>query len=127
MPVVDAVIVTVLPDDGHRVGADRDHVDDTRGGSVAQLFGVDVRIRFGLHILGPAAAGGAATGGAQLFERVHADMPVVPGDGEFPLAFVGGDAGGFFVHVSPCNVGQAASMSKPTNAKSKFGSTVFNG
>jgi len=65
VPVVDAVIVTVLPDDGQRVGADRDNVAEARGGRVSQFPIEHIRVRLGAHVLVPAAAGGAGTGGAQ--------------------------------------------------------------
>jgi len=100
MPVEDAVIVTILPDDGQRVGADCHNVRDARGLCVAEFRVEHIRIGFGFHVLMSAAAGGAWAGRAQQLERIDARVIVAPCDGEFSGLFIGCDAGWFFVHGS---------------------------
>jgi hypothetical protein len=100
MPVVDPVVVTILPDDGQRVGSYGNHIAEARRRCISQLEIEHVRIRFRLHILVPAAAGGAGTSGAQQFKRIDTRMLVIPCDREFSGLFVGSNAGWFFVHIN---------------------------
>ena len=98
MPVIDAVIVAVLPDYSQRVGADGFEVVDARGWRISKLLLKYLRLRLGAHVLMSAAARGARTAGAQQPERIYTGVSIVPVDGELAGLFVGGDVGGFFVH-----------------------------
>ena len=55
--------MTILPDDGQRIGADCDHVGQAGGRVIFHLAGEHCLVRLRLHILVPAAAGGTRTGG----------------------------------------------------------------
>ena len=98
MPVIDAIIVAVLPDDGQGVGADGFEVVEARGRRIGELLFKNIRVGFGVHVLMSAAAGGTRTAGAQQTEGIDTGMPIVPADGELAGLFVGGDVGGFFGH-----------------------------
>ena len=100
MPVVNSVIVPILPNDGKGVGAYGNHIADARRRRISQPDIEHFRIGFRPHILVPPAAGGARTGRAQQFKWIDARMIVVPCDGEFPGLLVGSNARWFFVHVS---------------------------
>ena len=94
MPVVDAVIVAILPDDGDGVrpgGFDSGYAG-LRG--IFELHRKNGGIRFGFHVLMPAPALGAWTGSPQQGKGVHAGVAVVPGDGHFQGRAVGSDIGG---------------------------------
>src|SRR5215213_5216969 len=98
MPVIDPIVVSILPDDGHSIRPHRNHVVDTRGGRVSHLEIEYFRIGFRAHLLVPAAAGGTWAGSAQQLKWVNAGVIIVPCNGKFPGLFVGGNAGWFFVH-----------------------------
>ena len=98
MPVVNAVIVSILPDDSESIGSYSDNVGDPRGGCIAELEVEHFRIGFGSHVLMSAAAGGAGTGRPQQLKRIDARVIVVPGDCKFSGLFIGSNAGWFFVH-----------------------------
>ena len=100
MPVVNAVIVPVLPDDGEGIRPNGYYITDARGRRIPQLDIEHFRIGFGFHILMPAAAGGAGTGCAQQLKGIDARMIVVPRDGEFSCLFVCSNTSWFFVHYS---------------------------
>jgi len=100
VPVVNAVIVPILPDDGQRVGAYSNYVADARGRCIPQLDFEYFRIGFGPHVLMPAAAGSTWTRRAQQLKWIDARMIVAPRDREFPGLFIGGNASWFFVHVN---------------------------
>ena len=98
MPVVDPVIVSILPNDGESIRAHRDHISDPRGGCLSELDIEHSSIRFGSHVLVSAAAGGTGTGRPQQLKWIDARMIVVPCDRKFSGLFIGSDAGWFFVH-----------------------------
>src|SRR6266498_1309500 len=100
MPVVDSIIVTVFPDDGHGIGTHGDHIGDPRGGRIAKMNIEHIRIWLRLHILMSAAAGCTWTGSAQQLKRINAGVTIAPRDGEFFCLFVGSNAGWFFVHFN---------------------------
>src|SRR5678815_1131539 len=98
MPVEDAIIVTILPDDGQRIGTDSDYIRDARGLCVAEVRVENIRVGFGFHVLMSAAAGGTRAGGAQQLERIHTRVVIAPCNGEFFGLFVSGNAGWSFIH-----------------------------
>ena len=65
MPVVDAIIVAILPDDRQRVGADSHHVGQARRRGLFHDLCEHFRVWFGFHVFMPAAAGRARAGRAQ--------------------------------------------------------------
>ena len=99
MPIVDAVVVAVLPDDCQRIRADGFNVGDARGRRIGEILFEYIGAGLGAHVLMAAAARGAGTPGAQQAERIDADVPVVPVHDEFAGLFVYGDVGRFFIHV----------------------------
>src|SRR5258706_6944535 len=98
MPVEDAIIMTILPDDGQRVGTHCDYIRDARGWRVTELGVEHVCIRLGLHVLMSATAGGARACRAQQLKWINARMIVAPCDCEFFGLFIGGNTSWFFVH-----------------------------
>ena len=101
MPVIDAVIVTILPDNGEGIGSHGNDIVDARGGCIPQLDVEYLRIRFGAHVLVPATAGGAGTSRPQQLKRIDARVIVVPGDRKFFGFLIDSNVGWFFVHKSP--------------------------
>lgn len=99
MPIVNAVIVSILPDDREGIGPHRDNIGDARGGRISQLDIEHLCIGFRPHIFMSAAAGGAGTGGSQQLKRVDARVIVIPCDRKFSGLFIGSNAGWFFVHM----------------------------
>lgn len=89
--------MAVLPDDGHRIRADRLDVVDARGRCIFELLPKNFLVWLRPHILMTASAGGARAGCPQQPKRIDAHVPVVPINGEFPGFFVGGDVGWFLV------------------------------
>src|SRR5688500_5149928 len=98
MPVVDAVIMPVFSDNGERVGAYGNDIVEARRWCIPQLDVEHLRTRLGLHILVPAAAGGAGAGCPQQLERIDACVIIVPRDCEFSGLLIGSNASWFFVH-----------------------------
>ncbi len=98
MPIVDAVIMAVLPYDGESIRADGFDVGDARGRRIGEVLLEYVGAGLGVHVLMTAAARCAGTPGAQQAERIDADMPIIPIDGELASLFVYGDVSGFFIH-----------------------------
>src|SRR5258706_8386047 len=107
MPVEDAIIMTILPDDGQCIRTDCHHIRNAGGRRVAKLDVEHVRIGFGFHILMSTTAGGTWAGGTQQLKWINARMIVVPCDCEFFGLFIGSNTGWFFVHYLPL-VGEAA-------------------
>jgi hypothetical protein len=101
MPVVNPVIVSILPDDCEGVGSYCNDIGDPRGGCIAQLDVEHLCIRFRPHIFMSAAAGGAWTGRAQQLKWIDTRVIIIPCDREFSGLFIGSNAGWFFVHISP--------------------------
>ena len=64
MPVEDAVVMPILPDDGERVGSHRDDIRNSCGGRVFEFDVEYICVRFGFHILVPAPAGCTRAGRA---------------------------------------------------------------
>src|SRR3989304_7446485 len=92
MPVVDSIIMSILPDDGEGIRSHCNDIANSRGRWVTQLDMEHIRIGFGPHVLMSAAAGGARAGRAQQLERVDARVTVAPCDSEFPGLFICGNA-----------------------------------
>ena len=101
MPVVNPVIVSILPDDGEGVGSHRDDIGDPCGGCIAQLDFEHICIGFRSHVLMSAAAGGAWASRAQQLKWIDTRVIIIPSDREFSSLFIGSNAGWFFVHISP--------------------------
>ena len=99
MPVEDSVVMPIFPDDGQRIRPHRDDVADPCGCCISKLDIEHIRVRFRLHILMSAAAGGTGTGRPQQFKRIDARVIVAPCDCEFPGLFICGNASRFFVHI----------------------------
>ena len=100
MPVINAIIVAVLPDDGEGVGADGFEVVEARGRRISKLLLEYLRVWLGVHVLMSAAAGGTRTARAQQTKWIDTGVSIIPVDGELAGLFIGGDVGGFFVHDS---------------------------
>ena len=98
MPVINAVIMPILPDNGEGVRADGYHVADARGRRISQLDIERLCVRFGFHVLMSAATRSAWTGSAQQLKGIDARMIVAPRDREFSGLLIGSNAGWFFVH-----------------------------
>src|SRR5260221_13635232 len=101
MPVEDAIIMTILPNYGQRVGTDCDHIRNACGRRVAKLGVEHVRIGLGFHILMSTATGGARACRAQQLKWINTRMIVTPCDCEFFGLFIGGNTGWLFVHYLP--------------------------
>jgi hypothetical protein len=114
MPVVNSVIVPILPDDGERIRAYSNHIADSCGGCIPELDIEYFRIRFGLHVFMPAAAGGAGTRRPQQFKWIDARVIVVPSDLEFSCFFIGSNAGWFFIHIKLRNGVKVFAHAVPT-------------
>lgn len=99
MPVIDPIIVTILPDNGQGIGSHSDNVADPCGERISKLDIEHIRVRFRLHVLMSAAAGGTWTGRAQQLKRIDARVIVAPCDCEFSGLFICGNASRFFVHI----------------------------
>ena len=99
MPVVNAVIVPILPDDGQGIGPYRNDIADPCGGCIPQFDLEHLRIGLSLHVLMSPAAGGARAGRPQQLKRIDARMAIIPRDREFTGLFIGSNTGRFFVHT----------------------------
>jgi hypothetical protein len=100
MPVVNPIIVSVLPDDRKCIRSHGNYITDPCGQGVTQLDIEHFRVRFGPHVLMSASAGGAGTSRTQQLKWIDARVIVVPCDREFSGLLIGSDAGRFFVHKS---------------------------
>ena len=98
MPVIDPVIVAIIPDDSDTVGTGCFNVDQPRSGGIFQLDGENFRVGFGGHFFVAAPALGAGTGRPQQGKRVQADVTIAPGNSHLGAGTVGGDVGRMFVH-----------------------------
>jgi len=83
MPVIDSIIVTILPHDGQRVGTHSNDIRYPRGLGVAKFFVEHVRIGLGFHVLMSAAAGGTRASCTQQLKRINAGVSIVPCDRKF--------------------------------------------
>src|SRR5215207_669000 len=98
MPVIDPIVVSILPDDGHGIRSHGNDVVDACGGCVSHPEIEDFRIGFGAHLFMSTATGGTRAGCAQQLKWVDTCVIVIPCNGKFPGLFVGGNAGWLFVH-----------------------------
>jgi len=99
MPIVDTIIVTILPDYGQRVRADSLDVVDPCGRCIFELLLKYLGVRLGAHILMTTTTGGTWACRSEQSKRVDTNVTILPVDCKFPGLFVCGDVGWFFVHA----------------------------
>jgi hypothetical protein len=117
VPVVDAVVVAIFPDDGQRVGTDSFYVSNASGWRVGQVLLEDLRARLGMHIFmaAPARCTGATC--AQKAERVDADVAVIPGERKLAGFLVDRYVCRFLIHdgdISPQRHQEHKAIGMPT-------------
>ena len=99
MPVIDPKVVSVLPLDGHGIRTNRFDLPQSSFGRIGKCMLEYILIRFGAHILMPAAARGAWAGRPKQAHRIHTGMTIRPANGQFASLPVGGDSGRRLVGV----------------------------
>jgi hypothetical protein len=89
MPVINPVVVAILPDDRNSIRAGWFDSYQMCGRRIFQLHRKNPSIRFGFHILMTASTLGAWTGRPQQGKGIDTDMAITPGDGHIHGLAVG--------------------------------------